>query len=234
MEQRNVNTTGNSRTDWVGYIYEGATLLRPNKATNFSYGIEEEDSALSNSDIERINNIATPCKIRDRIKAIEATGAHLYCKGVYDATFNFNLGIIDSNLQTTLTEIVLDYYTTGRKNLKELTERITERNPFMYDLSFQQPFYEHKIKRFLKNIGMGMNATAIWDGNYDTIGAFLIGKDGEQTGHFYYYESDEFMDFLYSNTYLATANSEHYGFGKIERTEGGELEFKLNLQVRLK
>lgn len=209
-----------------------STLLNAGKTTNFTYelsGIE-----MSESEIERINSIDSKSKIRDRIKEITKAGGRLGFKGVDNRVFKNNLVLVDSCLPDILAEIVLDYYSTERKNLKEITDNIAVNNPLGYDLTDRHTFYEHKMKCFLTDVALGMMPATVWTGKYEANGGYLVVKKDGDILCYHFYNRNLFEDYLYNNTRLETPSSSRNNFGKIERQENGSLILRLNLQVRFK
>lgn len=208
-----------------------STLLNASNATNFTYKISTE---LSDKEIERINKISTKSKIQDRIKEIVKAGGELSFKEVSNCIFNNNLILVDSFLPNILGEIVLDYFSTERKNVKEITESISKKNPLNYDICYNHKFYEHKIKCFLTDVALGMMPASVWSGKYEANGGYLVVKEDGDVLCYHFYNRNMFEDYLYNNTRLETASSSRNNFGKIEKQENGTLLFKLNLQIRFK
>lgn len=208
-----------------------STLLNASSATNFSYNIGVE---LSDDVIERINAIATRSKIQDRIKEIIKEGGRLSFKGIDNDVFNDNLVFIDSSLPEMLAEVVLDYFLTERKGIKEITENVSEVNPLRYNNRNNHKFYEHKMKCFLTDVALGMMPAKVWTGRYEANGGYLVAKDDGEVLCYHFYNRNLFEDYLYNNTRLETPSSSRHNFGKIERQESGELVFRLNLQIRFK
>lgn len=209
-----------------------STLLNASKATNFRY--ELLDTKLADNEIDIINNISTRSKIQDRIKKIAGVKGKLTFKGVSNRIFHNNLVLIDSFLPNILAEIILDYFSTERKSIKEITEIISKNNPLGYDLTNNHRFYEHKIKCFLTDVALGMMPATVWSGKYDANGGYLVVKEDGDILCYHFYNRNMFEDYLYNNTRLETASSTRNDFGKIEKQKDGTLLFKLNLQIRFK
>jgi hypothetical protein len=209
-----------------------STLLNASQATNFTYSIV--GSKFSDAEINRINNISTKSKIQDRIKAIVKTGGKLAFKEVDNSVFRNNLQLVDSFLPYILAEMVLNYFSTERKGIKEITEEVVQNNPLGYDLSYNHIFYEHKMKCFLTDVALGMMPTIVWTGEYEANGGYLVVKENGDVLCYHFYNRNLFENYLYSNTRFETASSTRNKFGTIEKQKDGSLIFKLNLQIRFK
>lgn len=209
-----------------------STLLNASQSTNFIFEIL--GVRLSDEQIKSINAISTKSKIQDRIKLIEKAGGKLLFKGLSNSVFKNNLQLIDSLLPDIIAEMILDYYSTGRKNIKEITEKIAQDNPQGYDISQQHKFYEHKMKCFLTDIALGMMPTVVWTGKYEANGGYLVVKENGDVLCYHFYNKNLFEDYLYNNTRFETASSTRNRFGLIEKQADGSLIFKLNLQIRFK
>lgn len=209
-----------------------STLLNASQATNFTYSIMGDK--LHDTEINRINSISTKSKIQDRIKAIVKTGSKLIFKEVGNSIFKNNLQLVDSFLPNILAEMVLDYFSTERKDIKEITEEVTRNNPSGYDLSHNHKFYEHKMKCFLTDVALGMMPTVVWTGEYEANGGYLVVKEDGDVLCYHFYNRNLFENYLYSNTRFETASSTRNRFGIIEKQGDDSLIFKLNLQIRFK
>lgn len=209
-----------------------STLLNASQATNFTYNIF--GVKLSDTEINRINSISTKSKIQDRIKAIIKAGGKLIFNGVENPIFRNNLQLVDSYLPNILAEMVLDYFSTEHKNMKEITEQMTKNNPLKYDLSYNHKFYEHKMKCFLTDVALGMMPTSVWTGEYEANGGYLVVKEDGDVLCYHFYNRNLFESYLYNNTRLETASSSRNKFGTIEKQKDNNLTFKLNLQIQFK
>lgn len=211
-----------------------STLLNASQITNFTYSIEGNEGKLSDTVIEEINNISTPSKIQDRIKDIMKNDCQLVFKEIGNSTFRNNLKLVDSFLPKILAEMILDYFSTKRKGIKEITEEIAKNNPLGYDVSDGHKFYEHKMKCFLADVALGMMPAVVWTGEYEANGGYLVVKEDGDVLCYHFYDRNLFVNYLYNNTRFETADSTRNKFGIIEKQEDGSLIFKLNLQIRFK
>ncbi len=207
-----------------------STLLNAGKTTNFIYEIG--NVSISDREIERINQIDSRSKIKDRIVEVSALGGRLKFNALEQDIFRNNLILIDSMLPNILSEIVLLFYTSGLNTVKELSEKISIINPLNFDNQHSHAYYEYKIKRFLTDVALGMMPSKVWSGQYDATGGYLVVKENGDVLCYHIYNRNQFEDYLYENTKLETASSTRHEFGSIYRTEEGVLNFKLNLQIR--
>jgi type II restriction enzyme len=206
-----------------------STLLNAGKPTNFIF--EVKNCIFSKNDIEKINNIESRSKIKDRLHQIIYYGGKLKFLTLEKDVFKNNLILIDSLLPNILAEIVYSFYTSKHTTIKDLVEEITHNNPLKYDTKFSHAFYEYKIKRFLTDVALGMTPGKVWLGKYDATGGYLVVKENGDVLCYHIYNRNNFEDYLLNNTKLETASSTRHEFGKIfEKDE--VLYFKLNLQIR--
>lgn len=206
-----------------------STLLNAGKTTNFVYQIN--DFKGDKTDIEKINNIDSRSKIKDRIEEIKKLGGCLNFDSIENEVFKNNLVLIDSLLPNILAELVKLFYTSNKNTLVDLVEEITKTNPLKYDNQFSHLFYEYKVKRFLTDVALGMMPAKVWSGEYDATGGYLIVKEDGEVLCYHIYNRNKFEDYLFQNTKLETASSTRHDFGKLYNIKD-TLYFKLNLQVR--
>ncbi len=208
-----------------------STLLNAGKTTNFVFQIN--NMKFKHDEIDAINEIATRSKIKDRIQEILRRGGSLDFFKVENEIFRDNLILIDSCLHSILSELLYLFFTSDKSDISDLIAEIKEKNPLSYNLESGQPFYEYKIKRFLTDVALGMQAASVWAGQYDSTGGYLVVKEDGEILCYHIYNRNEFEDYLYSNTKLETASSNRHDFGKIY-TKNKKLYFNLNLQIRFK
>lgn len=206
-----------------------STLLNAGKTTNFIFKIC--NATFGSAEIERINNISTRSKIKDRIEQISNQGGQFEFVSTERQIFSNNLVLIDSLLPEILAEIVFDFYTSRYSKILDLVSEIENKNPLKFDLTNEHQFYSYKIKRFLTDIALGMMPSKVWSGQYDATGGYLIVKEDGAILCYHIYNRNEFEDYLINNTKFDTASSSRHGFGEIYE-EDGNFYFKLNLQIR--
>lgn len=206
-----------------------STLLNAGKTTNFIYKIENFNP--TDLDLDKINNIDSKSKIKERLEEIKKLGGKLKFENLEQDIFKNNLVLIDSLLPNLVAELLLTFFTSNLNTIKELSADISKRNPLNYDTQFSHSFYEYKVKRFLTDVALGMMPSKVWGGTYDATGGYLIVKENGDVLCYHIYNRNHFEDYLYNNTKLETASSSRHKFGKIFY-ENNELKFKLNLQIR--
>ncbi len=207
-----------------------STLLNAGKTTNFVYEIT--NVSIPKIEIERINQIDSRSKIKDRITEIKAIGGQLKFKSLEQDIFKNNLILIDSMLPNILSEIILLFFTSSHSSLKSLCEQVSIMNPLNFDNQHSHAFYEYKIKRFLTDVALGMMPSKVWTGQYDATGGYLIVKENGDVLCYHIYNRNQFEDYLFENTKLETASSTRHDFGTIYRSIEDNQMFKLNLQIR--
>lgn len=206
-----------------------STLLNAGKTTNFIYKVKNLN--LSAKQILEINAIDTRSKIKDRIEKLnELKGKFTFAKPE-SSVFENNLVLIDSALPTIISEIMFLFFTSNLSKTPDLVNEISAKNPVGYNLENNHPFYSYKIKRFLTDIALGMMPSKIWTGELDATGGYLVVKDDGEILCYHIYNRNEFEDYLFTNTKLETASSTRHEFGTVYE-KGGQLYFKLNLQIR--
>ncbi len=208
-----------------------STLLNAGKTTNFIYKITNAD--LSKEQIEQINTISTRSKVKDRLVEVKKNGGIIEFDRIEREIFNNNLVLIDSLLPQLMGELLLDFYTSKRSSIKDLTDFIEKANPLRYNVSNQHKFYEYKIKKLMTESALGMMPSKVWSGTYNATGGYLIVKEDGAILSYHIYNKNEFEDYLFNNTKLETPSTSKYDFAKIYE-DGGEHFIKLNLQIRFK
>ncbi|WP_291274691.1 HpaII family restriction endonuclease [Flavobacterium sp.] len=208
-----------------------STLLNAGETTNFIFKISGVN--INQQEIDEINNISSKSKIKDRISEIKNKGGKFEFVKTQRTIFSNNLILIDSLLPQILANVVLDFYSTSYSNMEDLVKLMENENPLKFDTTDKHLFYSYKIKRFLTDIALGMMPSKVWTGQYDATGGYLIVKSDGEILCYHIYNKNEFENYLLANTKLETASSSRHGFGEIYE-ENGQLNFKLNLQIRFK
>lgn len=206
-----------------------STLLNAGKTTNFIYKIKSP--ILSESQIIEINSINSRSKIKDRLERINENSDGLEFIRTESSVFGNNLTLIDSLLPSLIAQIVYQFYSSSNSKTVDLLDSATALNPLNFDTESNHPFYSYKIKRFLTDIALGMMPSKVWTGELDATGGYLVVKENGDILCYHIYNRNEFEDYLIVNTKLETASSTRHDFGTIY-SDGDELFFKLNLQIR--
>lgn len=206
-----------------------STLLNAGKTTNFIYKIVNKK--LSSSEIEHINSINTKSKIKDRMLYLKNLGAGFEFKNTENMKFYNNLVLIDSMLPIIISEILLDFYSTGYSETTELLDEIEKRNPVEYDKSYGHDFYHYKVKKMLTDAALGMMPGTVWTGEYNATGGYLLVREDGEVLCYHMYNRNEFENYLINNTKLETPSSSRHDFGYVYN-ECDKQFIKLNLQIR--
>jgi type II restriction enzyme len=200
------------------------------KTTNFIYSIE--NTSISNSEMHRINQFKSRNKIKDRISEITSKGGQFKFKTLENEVFKNNLILIDSLLPNVISEMILLFFTSNSSSIKTLCQEVSKSNPLNFDNQNSHAFYEYKIKRFLKDIALGMEPSKVWSGKHNEPEGYLIANQNGDLIYSQQYNGNQFEDYLFENTKLETASSSRHEFGTLYKNSDSELYFKLNLQIR--
>lgn len=194
------------------FIGSSPTLLNASSTTNFIYRVEGFDGCLDD-----VNNIVLPkSKIKKRIELIKQCGGKFVFERCEKQVFHENLKLIDSELPSLLSRVLLDYYSNERMSyFTQLVHSLNEKI---------------KITRMLEIFSLGMFPGSPWDGKYASNGIILITLSDELL-MYHMIKRNILNDYLFENTKLDTASTTRYGFGALYK-ENGQYYFKLNLQIR--
>jgi HpaII restriction endonuclease. len=220
------------------YLGSEPTLLNASLKTNFVFKI----SKITHTDVEKIMEETIEVqktgkerrKIKDRVAILQQKYELLF-EEIEDSVFDGNLRMIDSQFPIIMSKLVLSYYSKKGTDLKDLTDVLNEIDPLNLQ-AYENPFYEHMIKKFLMDVALGMVPGTVWTGEREAAGGYIvIKKDGELISYHTYDEKD-FQEYLFTQTKLETASSTEgrNDFGNIYLDDDGEYKIKLNLQIRFK
>jgi type II restriction enzyme len=208
-----------------------ATILNAGRTTNLIYKLAK--SNISKTEIQRINQISTKSKIKDRILELKKAGIQLEFQSFENSIFKNNLILIDSSIPQIISEILLEFYSSKHSSITDLLKKVEISNPLNFDYSHSHKFYEIKIKRLLSEVSLGMMPSKVWDGVYEATGGYIIVKEDGEVLCYHIYSKNQFEDYLFRNTKLETASSTRHKFGEIYLEEENFF-IKLNLQIRFK
>jgi len=203
-----------------------STLLNPGKTTNFIYRITG-----FHGNISGVNTIHSKAKIRDRIKTIYDNGGSFEFVNVSNEHFNMNLRMLDSALPEFIARMLLNFFSSDRRTVKDLTEGLTEHKHNNQKINSPAGFYEYKIKAFLDAIALGMVPDTAWDGFSKAHGGYLVVKENGDVVCYHLYNRDEFKNYLYENTKFDASSTGRYDYGRLYKKDS-HLFFNLNLQIR--
>lgn len=207
------------------YLGGAPTLLNASGATNFTYIV----NGISDTDMVRINAINTRTKIKDRLSVIESSGGSLqYCR-IENTTFKNNLRKMDGDIENILAQALICYYKSNIKKCTDVIGRLEASDPLGCGISH---LYEYKFKRFLCAKALGLEPSAIWSGEDDANGGYIVAKANGEVLAFHLYDRDKFKNYLFQNTKFETASTTRHGYGSVYIDENGNKCIKLNLQIR--
>ncbi len=186
------------------------TLLNASQSTNFTYKIIN-----LNYDYEKINQINSRSKVKDRLQLILDNADFLEFYTIDKPTYLNNIKKIDTNLPNILGKILLKFYTShGVQKIKDLIELI-EKIP---------------VEKFLKATALSMIPTRDWNHYENNIGMITVDKLGKITC-FDLFNDEAISQYLLENIRFETPSTSRHKFGEIYK-ENDELYIKLNLQLR--
>lgn len=221
---------------WLGFsvksaISQPATLLNPSGLTRFEFRIGRYAGEFSKEELKRLAECES---VSDRITGIRTLGGRFEFIGITGATFSNNLRTIDSRMPELVAELVLDKFVSKESDLKILSRRLSERNPFGFSRVDLHNYYEYKIKKLLSESALGMIAKSPWSGKHSATGGFLVvNSDGSISGY-HFFNQNEFENYLLENTMLdLPSTGKRHPYGSISVVDG-ELTILLILQIRFK
>lgn len=192
------------------FIGSAPTLLNAGTTTNFIFSVNGFDGT-----IDEVNDIQTSKKIKERLEYIQSKGGKLKFDRCQNSIFEQNLSIVDGDMLSIISDILLAYYSGEGAKLSDL---VTDTTKII------------KVKRFLNTILLGMFPGTLWDGKKTANGMIVVDKVGEL--YIYHVIKEDILnDYLFNNTKLDTASSSRHEFGLLYE-ENGKMYFKLNLQIR--
>lgn len=199
-----------------------STLLNASKRTNFIYKVQN-----FHGDIDEINAINSPRKLRDRLRAIFEGGGLLEFSSIESTIFTRNMRVIDSVMPDILASMLVDYYAGHGVTMARLCELGGTKD--LHGLGTAEISY--KVKSFLRAVALGMVPSREWNTRLSTYGGFIIVRDDGMLLCYHLYNDDDFRDYLFNHTKLDTPSTSRHDFGYLYQ-ESGEIYIKLNLQVR--
>jgi hypothetical protein len=202
-----------------------STLLNAGgDSTNFIYHIEGIDNTIA----KEVNQIR---KFQDKFEKLKEYNANIKFFAPAISLLKSNLVYVDFCLPDIIGNIVLLYYSTPNSKISDIVSIINGTNPLGFDYSFNQDFYEHKVKRFLTDVALGLKTGKPWKGIYEATGGYLIVKEDGDVICYHIYDKNQFEDYLFKNTRLETPSTTRHHFGDIYEKDG-QFYLKLNFQVR--
>lgn len=202
------------------------TLLNAGQTTNFIYKV----TGITLDQAQKINEINTTTKIKDRIKAIKDLGGSINYADMNHHGFKRNLIMVDSSMPQIIGNMLLYYYQEEIKECDKLVKLAGQRDPLGYGDAMM---YEYKFKKFLCSCALGMKPAKKWDGLDEANGGYIIVKADGEILAYHIYNRNFFEQYLLDNTILERASTSRHEYMSLYE-ENGEMFIKFNLQVRFK
>jgi len=192
-----------------------ATLLNASNNTNFIYEVTNINGDLMNQS----NSINTRSKLLDRCQLLENNNAMIDFVKVESETFDYNLKMIDSNLDKVLADILYLSYKKNEKNIQNLLSLIAINED-------EHNFYKKKLGDFANSVTFGMRAGEKWNGKNEVNGGIiLVTKTGEVYLLDLVYFKDIVDKYIIENIKLESPSSTRYQMFDIYK-ENGKYYFK--------
>ncbi|MBE8951536.1 MAG: HpaII family restriction endonuclease [Quinella sp. 1Q7] len=186
------------------YVGGKPTLFNASGATNFRFRAVGVNSALA----EKINAIDTRTKIIDRLSRIE----RLEFVAVKNSTFANNLRLIDSKMGRILGEMVKLFYVERISGCSELATRLEDVDPLKVGV---KNFYRVNIKKFLRNVALGLRPAEVWNGRIEASGGCIVVKRNADIVLYPLQNHDDFETYLLNETRLETPDTRKHTFATV-------------------
>jgi len=217
---RNINLSYNIKSN----LGNKGTLLNASNNTNFIYEISNIDDSI----MQRSNEILSSKKLLDRCNFLISNGANIQFYKIQSDIFEYNLKLIDSNLDQFLAQILLLSYKENEKDILKLIKLISKNDKNSFS------FYKKKIGDFIHTITFGMRAGEKWNGiNEINGGIIIVAKSGEVFLLDLIYFKHIVDKYLINNVKLDSPSFRRYRMFDIYK-EDNKYFLKLNLQIRFK
>lgn len=195
------------------------------EATNFVFTLGKVEEGI----IREFNSLD---RFKNKFKLLSENDIFPKWVGVGARTFYNNLMMIDTCLPWIIGECLLYYYSGKIHTIAEAEKMLRDKNPLNFDIKSHPHFYEYKLKQFLLSFALGMTAGTPWNGKYLANGGYIVVKeDGDIMCYHFFYDRNEFEDYLFNNTYFDTPSTKRHNFGEIYKVDSDAF-LKLNLQVQ--
>lgn len=181
------------------------TLLNPGKSTNFIYKISHpENKKLDISTFNKLTYSNTrqkgSSKISKRLSDLKEMGFQINFCEIESDNFQLNLELIDTDLPSILSHMLLYKYELGISKTSELLSKLQEENPLNYNLKKGHPFYIYKLSSLLYDYALGMTPQKVWKGNYMTTGGIIVVKNSGEALCYRIYDKNLFQEYLLLET----------------------------------
>lgn len=206
------------------YIGSKPTLLNASEGTILQFSLTEK---IPDKNIDLINDISTPAKIKDRILKLKEMGIGLNYHDVPSPIFKKNLQMIDYRLPELISKLYLESYFVPGKRISAVVDSFLKNNP-----SEDKDIIIYKIKQLLIAAALGMVPLTPWLGLEEANGGYIVVKDNSDVLCYHIYDRNRLSEYLYNHTAFDTPSTGRTSVGKVIRNENGELGFNLTMQIR--
>ena len=210
------------------YLGSEPTLLNASGSTNFIY----KAVGLSSQHIDSINDIDTRTKLKDRIQAIYAQGGSLVFERAEKETLEYNLKAVDSLMPEIISAMLHEFFVNRTTSVKQNIANIHAAGSLNKSINYGDlTALEIKVKNLLVSTLLGFFPSKKWDGNFESNGTIVVKENGEQVG-FHVIEMASLKDYLFETIRFDTPSTSRHRYGSLFVEKGGQVFFKLNLQLR--
>lgn len=222
---------GSNRSRELGFSIKshiGAkpTLVNASKATRFEYKLV---GTLSASEIAEFN---TKKNFSEKMRLLRDRRIGLEFMRCVNPVYERNLQTVDTQFPRVFAEMLKIHFEEGIKSLKDVAERVAQKNPLNLDTTGATPVYEIMMKRFLRQHALGMNAASAWNGHSGVSGGCIVVRRDGDIVCFYAYNFDELDEFLLRSSFFDTPSTRRHEYGKIVGDASTGLRLLLNFQIR--
>lgn len=226
IEDIYTNLTRNVGFSIKSEVGNAPTLLNAGQTTNFIYKV----NGLTKEQMNEINSIDTPTKIKDRIQAINDFGGSLEYYDMNHSGFKRNLIMIDSSMPILVGNLLLIYFQKDEKDCNTLIDKLSDIDPLNFG---EKQIYEYKFKKLLCSCALGMKPAKQWDGLDEANGGYIIVKEDGEVLAYHIYNRNFFEQYLLDNTILEKASTSRHQYMSVYEKDG-QMYIMLNLQIRFK
>lgn len=209
------------------YLGNPPTLLNASGNTNFIFKVKNIPAKY----LDKINEINTKTKLKDRIEKIYELGGRLEFHKIERDSMKYNLELIDSNMPEIISKMLIEFFVNRTSSIKKNTQKVVSATKLNTSNPEDFQSLEIKIKRLLVAILLGFFAGKKWDGHYNAKGTIVVKDNGDQVA-FHIIEQEALEDYLFENIKFDTPSTTRHRYGSLILENDKKMYFKLNMQLR--
>jgi DNA (cytosine-5)-methyltransferase 1 len=226
--ENNNSTLLNEGFGIKSYLGSKPTLLNASGNTNFIY----EAEGISLEQMDEINKISTRTKLVDRINAIYSHGGNLKFYKTEKDILDFNLKAVDSAMPEIISAMLYEFFVKRTNSVKQNLLNIHNNGHLNKSIAYGDlQALEIKVKNLLVSSLLGFFPGKRWNGEFESNGTIVVKEDGEQVG-FHIVDLTSLKEYLFENIRFDTPSTSRHRYGSLFVEKGGNIYFKLNLQLR--